>query len=164
MTINPTVRLMLTILITILIIGGFAAVSIWGLVLTWQSQDQPATFSDQYVYIATALAGLVGGLVAAGFGQRLPESDASRAAAGEPPQGRMASRVAGLGRVVFPTDKKTWQQIVASIYAIVYILVGVATIITWAMKGDACPLLVKNMATVSFGLFLAIARGFFTEN
>jgi heme A synthase len=167
MKIDPRVVLGLTVFISVLVILGFAAACIWGIVATWQAQDTPPAFPDAFVYLSTALAGLVGGLVAAGFGQKMPEADATLDVSGAPapPQpSRAASRALGVGAIVFPGQKQDWQQLVGSIYAIVYVLVGLATIVTWVLQSDVCPPMVKNLASVSIGLFLPIARNFLTTD
>jgi len=163
MAMDPRIRLALTVLISLLVIGGFAAVFAKGILDTWQAKGTVPPFSETYLYVATALAGLVGGLVAAGFGQKLPETPPGRDLAREAQPSRVARRLANLGAIVLPGQTQDWQRLMASLYAVVYILWGVLAIITWVAKSPVCPDLVKNLASISFGLFLAIARGFLSE-
>jgi len=50
----------------------------------------------------------------------------------------------------------------SAVYMLVYLLVGIAGIVTWVWFGDAYTSdLVKNVALISIGLFVAILRTFF---
>ncbi len=152
----PQVRTVLTIVITLAVLAGFAALFCWGIYATWTATAKPV-FPETYLYVATALAGLVGGIVAAGFGQKLPESSAVTRPS------RMARNITALGNFVLAGQAFNAQQIVASIYAGVYVLLGLVAIITWVVKADVTSDLVKSLASVAFGLFLAIAQTFFHE-
>lgn len=86
-----------------------------------------------YLYVSTTLAGLVGGIVAVGFGQKLPDRRS------ESKPDRLTRGMTALGRLVLPGQKEDWQRIMASIYAIVYILWGAAAIVTWVAKSPVTP-------------------------
>lgn len=154
---DPKVRLALTVLIAALVVGGFGVVFGWGMIATWLATDKPPVFSEPYLYVSTALAGLIGGIVALGFGQPPPNPRST------PRPDRLTRSMAGLGRMVLPGQREDWQRIMASAYAVVYIVWGVAAIVTWVVKSPVTPPLVKNLASVSFGLFLPITQAFLGE-
>jgi len=167
--------------VAILALVGFAALVVDVL---YESLHQAAPhFGSMKVFWVNSLAGLVGGVVATGFGQAPPSQVVS---------GNLAQRNAvGVGALVAPpelqptpssgtvptparrgasqapqtTAQKT-QQVIGLIYALVYIVLGICSIgvvIVIENKGDA-PDLVKSLATVSGGLILAIIGAFFAGN
>jgi hypothetical protein len=56
------------------------------------------------------------------------------------------------------------QEVLGLIYAIVYVLLAIAAIVTWVIYVAKTPDLVKNLATVSMGMFVTIITAFFREN
>jgi hypothetical protein len=156
MNLPSNVRNWFTIALAGIALLGFAALVGYALAQTWTSETTPS-FTDWYLYFATALTGLVGSVVAAGFGQKLPE------AAPEAESGRLARNVAGLGSLAKAVPTAKAKAIVASVYAGVYILWGLAAIVTCMFRSSVAPDLVKSLAGVASGLFLAIARSFVTE-
>jgi hypothetical protein len=143
----------------------------------WDSSKAFVSRPEPYIYIATALAGLVGGVAAMVFNEKLPE---------DPNGGSSTTRTMGSGKRVEPVSslsgfskaKVALQAIaqplqpkkgplpdafvvISSIYVIVYFVTGVAAIATWVGRSNIDSSLVKNLALISFGLFIAIARSFF---
>jgi hypothetical protein len=80
---------------------------------------------DTYVYVATAIATLVGGIVAVAFGQK-------------PPQFWVTSSPRG---------------IMVAIYSVTYFLFGVVAVISW-ISAPCTSVILKNLATTFFGLAL----------
>ncbi len=107
-------------------------------------------FTDNVNYLATALAGLIGTVVASMFGQELGENKA-RAAPG-------AQAVAAANHLLI--DVGGWRNKLSTFYAITYFLFGFIAIATWAFSLYS-PEMIKNLATISLTLLLAIARSFF---
>ena len=126
---------------------GFAAVVY--LAARHSFADAPPSWAtaDPFVYIGTLLAGLVGGVTAVTFGQDLPD----------PAKVTLLPRAAHiLGKTV------DVRAIVVSGYAIAYFLGGVVAVVVWVWtQGDALDL-IKNLASVSLGLLVAIARSWLT--
>jgi hypothetical protein len=67
-------------------------------------RDQAEDIKDPYTYVATVLVGLVGGVVAVLFGQRIDLAAVS------------------------------WKELLSGLYAIAYTLMGVASVVTWMFK------------------------------
>jgi hypothetical protein len=69
----PDVVKNLTILLAVFTIVFFAGMFGWAIVKTWQSKTKP-DFGDAFLYVASAIAALVGGIVAVAFGQASPKN------------------------------------------------------------------------------------------
>lgn len=152
----PVVRTWMTIALTLIVLLGFTAMVTYGIYQTWTGDTTPS-FTDAYLYVATGLTGLVGGIVAAGFGQKPPQT----AAGSETAREKTARNIDGLGNLVLAGKAVQAKGIVAAVYAGVYLLLGVVAIVTWVAKSSVTPDLVKNLASVAIGLILPIAQGFF---
>lgn len=121
-------------------------------------------FKDTYIYIANILAGLVGGIVAVGFGQSPPPS----------PVGDLnilSRNAVGVGNFITsnaPQESRsqpssTSREMIGLIYAAVYVIMGLGAIIVW-VASENTPDLLKNLATISLGMFLPIVTAFFKES
>ena len=66
----------------------------------------------------------------------------------------MGSALSGLFAT---TDNR--KIVLLSSYAIVYVLCGLGAIVVWAARKNSSQL-VKNLASIAFGLFIAIARAY----
>ena len=153
---------------------------------------QPAS---NYVYVATALAGLIGSVCAMFFEQNYQEisrqsltahaaaqknAPATPATANDP-QSSTGSAIEALGKslnpvahqmmVISSTDAKPtaaekisvqldWVSIVKTLYVICYLLAGFAALVAW-IKADNPPPLVSNLALITLGLVMAIAKSIF---
>lgn len=155
----PLVRTWMTIVLTVIVLIGFAVMVTYGIYQTWAADTTPS-FTDAYLYVATGLTGLVGGIVAAGFGQKPP---AQTSAGSETAREKTVRNIDGLGNLVLAGQAVNAKGIVAAIYAGVYLLLGIVAIVTWVAKSSVTPDLVKNLASVSIGLILPIAQGFFGD-
>jgi hypothetical protein len=165
MVLPPEVRTLFAVVISLSALAGFVALfgsAIWE---TWRA-DQKPQHSENYLYLATALAGLVGGIVATGFGQRPPElppaspgsvDNVSRAGV------IFFDNIVDLGYFVTAGMQLARPEILGSIYAGLYILLGLASIVTWVKKQSVASDLVRNLASVTIGLFLPIVSSFFGQ-
>lgn len=151
---HPRLVQVLTVLLAFVSISGFAA--IYGIEIykafakscpappssTIQSNDsstraQPDDIKDPYTYVATALAGLVGGIVAVLFGQPMPKTAA---------------------------DVNWWKAVLLTVYSCTYFLAGVLAIVAW-IGPKFCPsILVKTLALTFLGLMLPIVASFLKQN
>jgi hypothetical protein len=94
---------------------------------------QAEDIKDPYTYVATILIGLVGGVVAVLFGQKI--------------------NLAATG----------WKEILSGLYAIAYMVMGVASVVTWMFKSCES-VLVKTLALSFLGLLVPVVTGFFKNN
>jgi hypothetical protein len=90
----PNIVAILTVLLAFTCIVAFAGMFSWGIYRVWAKQ--PAPDNEGFVNVATALAALVGGIVAVGFNQP------TKAA----PTARIVSRFVALGRLCFTWDRR----------------------------------------------------------
>jgi hypothetical protein len=142
----------LTILLAFVTILGFAGIygfeiykafarpcqtSVNGSSATSETKADPQDIKDPYTYVATALAGLVGGVVAVLFGQPLPKS---------------------------ASDVNFWKAVLLTAYSSVYLLTGVVSVFAW-IAPKACPsILIKTLALTFLGLLVPIVASFFKQN
>jgi len=150
--------------ILIVVAGIIAYIGVFGAAAKayWEHgkiNDNP----DAFVAFANTLAGLVGGIVAVGFGVS-PARTADR---------NLVSRykLRRLGSIIAAGDlpAATAQEILGLVYAVVYILIGFVAIGIWQFKSSLDPndipfTVIKNIATVSLGMFIPIIKGFFAKN
>jgi hypothetical protein len=97
--------------------------------ITGQADD----IKDPYTYVATILIGLISGVVAVLFGQKI--------------------NLAATG----------WKEILSGLYAIAYMLMGIASVVTWMFKSCES-VLVKTLALSFLGLLVPVVSGFFKNN
>jgi hypothetical protein len=101
--------------------------------------------------LATALAGLVGGVVAIGLGQTSPGLSSRQ---------NTANSIANVTGLI--TDSVGRRSLLAYAYVYVYLILGVAAIITSVVVSEQAPDSVKNLASIFVGLVIPIARGYFS--
>lgn len=131
--------------LAVLAILGYAIVGGIALVDVWNAQgDVAPTPGEPLTYVFTALAGLVGGIVAVAFGVSPP-----------------GQKLNGLGNV--STAGLSAQQWIGALYVVVYLLVGLTAVVIWFMKEPVTSELVKNLAVVTVGMIIPIVAGFFTS-
>jgi len=167
-----SIKRVIVALVSILALLGFVALVINVLYQTLYAETP--YFGSMQVFWVNSLAGLVGGVVATGFGQAPPPQVMA---------GNLVERNAsGVGGLVAPPELQPAPptnaaqpapglgakapQIIGLLYATVYIVLGfasIAVVIIAEQKGDA-PDLAKGLATVSGGLIVAIIGAFFAGN
>jgi hypothetical protein len=156
------VRTFLNSLVAFLLLVAFVAVFGVSILYSWLGRETNLTRDEgNFVYIATALAGLVGGIVAVAFGAPPPDaaSDSTDDATTGSPQGGVGASVARA--VTDSANALTAVGVMSSLYSIVYFGLGALAIAVATLKADQASDLVKNFASVAFGILLVVARGFF---
>jgi hypothetical protein len=151
--------------ILMVVAGIFAYAYIFG-DATWQyfHPDSKKEFSEQYVTFANMMAGLVGGIVAASFGLPIPPAGGTRA----------TLKFRNLGRAVVGGDLDTAkiQDWLGLLYALVFVLIGFVALWIWifqfkpAKPNESLTIpatVIKNVATVFLGTFIATIKAFFSR-
>jgi hypothetical protein len=142
----------LTILLALGGIVAFAWMFGWGIYKVWFRNS--AADSEGFVDVATAVAALVGGIVAVGFSQPSMKPATGRLR-------RLRSGFRGLGAFAAQVNWD-WEAVLGGLYAIIYVLLGILAVVTWvAGPADPTPPLIKNLATTFLGLALPIITAFF---
>lgn len=158
----PQIRNFLVSLLAILGIIGFACVSTFAFYKTLTTVAVPP-LREPLTYLANSLNGLVGGIVAVGFGVSPPSSGSTGLAS------LVTRNIIGLGSFIVENQSQAGparlnaKQFIGALYALIYILVGIAAIVVWA-SDDNPPELVKTLAMVSIGMFGAIITAFLRDN
>jgi hypothetical protein len=149
-TVPPRIVAALTILITAAGILAFLGMFGWGIYKVWTKNPKPD--SQAFVDVATALAALVGGIVAVGFNQPTTK----------PVTGHFSQNLAGLGYLLTAQSNWDWAAVLGGAYAIIYVVLGITAAVTWvAGPANPAPPLVKNLATTFIGLAVPIISSFF---
>ena len=153
------VRVLVAVLALVAIVA-FALIFFDGIsdVLDASPADPPVP-GEGLLYVSTAIASLVGGIVAVGFGVPLPANGPDALTN----RGLLAGSIRGLGSITWPTlaDVRQW---IGAIYAIVYIIFGIAATVVWIAKADETSSLVKNLAMTFVGLVVPIVAAFARPN
>src|SRR5215204_2906616 len=125
------------------VFGLLIASSVRGEIPKWIEGDFPTS-------MATALAGLVGGVVAIELGQTPPDTGSAEDAAHG-----MATATELMG------TSEGRKELLAYAYLFVCLLFGVAAIIAALARPDTTANAVKNLASIFLGLVIPIARRYF---
>jgi hypothetical protein len=171
---NPVVRA----LVALIALGAIIAFA-W---LTWiacqevmDAADGVApTPSDAFVYVATAIGALVGGIVAVGFGVPAPPSGPTPGTPtpGTPTPGTptpgpnpslLKTSVDALGSLALPIASAI-RAVIGSIYAIVYVGFGIFAGVVWVGNSNETSDVVKNLAVTFIGLVIPIVAGYARPN
>ncbi len=154
-------------IIALVFLMGFAGIYGWEIYKAWFSTVKTVAADTPYQYVATVLAGLVGSVVAMIFNQKLPDvaNSATRSVSLGPQRvvarskkfGRAETMTALVDMLKFSPDD--YLTFVSLSYVVVYFLIGSLAILTWFLW-ESTPL-IRNLALICFGLFLAIGRSFF---
>jgi hypothetical protein len=179
---SPAQRRFVAGVLALLALAFFVGLYVYALAFAWRSHKADEKLSDAAVYFGTILSGLIGGVVAMIFNEKLPDApgrslggDAAPpppphppAAPGDatavPPQTPSASGLRA-GKIALETSIKPTSgdalSYISVAYVLVYFLAGMAALITFIIQQDKTPEVVKNLALVSIGLLVAVARSFF---
>jgi hypothetical protein len=180
--------LMLAAVVGFALIFASGMSAVWGTL----PGSMPPNYSDGFVYVATALAALFGGFFAVALGVKEPSSTSPAPLGVREPSTNPAplglteaatspapAKRVGLGRraihlelLAFPGQFTTpgrvalgvrFDKFIAIAYAGVYVLAGIAAVVTWITHGTETSSLVKNLAVTFLGLAIpqvsAAARG-----
>lgn len=132
-----------TAALAVLVIFAYAIVSVIAIADVWGAEGLAPTTGEPITYIFTALAGLVGGIVAVAFGVSPP-----------------GEKLSGLANLT--TSGLTIRDWIGSLYVVVYLAVGAGAVATWIGNESTISDLVKNLAVVTLGMVVPIVAGFFT--
>lgn len=174
------VRLFWTVVIALALLLGFLLMFATALLDTLGAQTTPS-YTEVWVYVATGLASFVGGVFAVAFGQPAPGGGGPSSGTTPPTtttptttapavpaatQGTPSTSdtlrlaAANVATVVFPSSSQAWRTIVGSVYVSIYVLVGLIALVIWITHPSVTPDIVKNLAVIALGLFMAIATTF----
>ena len=146
---KPQIIRWLTFLLSVVALIGFFVVYWKVLTTDWTQTTQP---NPNLEFLASSLAGLVGGIVAAAFGQKLPDPPGSRSL--------LRRKLNAFGRFVSPFDQEPPRELLAIAYALIYISMSILAIVTWVADIPHTPKLTNHLAIVSLGLFIAIVTAY----
>jgi hypothetical protein len=142
-------RTIVSIFLVILTELAFAAFSLWAMIQTWvAAAGSIPRFSEPFAYFSTAIAALVGGIVAVGFGLKPPPGPSSG-------PGRLTRSLNGLSRLGI-------SQVLLTIYVMVYLVCGVGAILTWVIRPPETPDIVKNLALAFMGMLIPVVTAYFS--
>ena len=144
------VGLVFLALVAFAVLFGAAISQVWT-----AHHGRPPLYADPYLYVATGLAALVGGIFAVAFGAKSSSSTPS----GTVMPTMVGTNLGNLGSV--PALTESMQTILGAVYALVYVLVGVGALTTWVFHPNEISDLVKNLGTTFLGLALPIVAAFF---
>jgi hypothetical protein len=141
-----------TAVVVVAVLVLFAIVFGIAIVQVWQASTEPAV-SESLLYFGTGLAAVVGGAVAVAVNVR-PVAGATPVPANGPAAQAGPHIVTGAVVDQLP-------NLINIVYVVVYAIVGIAAILTWAIHPAVTTSLVKNLATTFFALAIPTAGGFF---
>jgi len=124
--------------------------------------------TDTALYIATALSGFIMTFFANRMGIKIdPTNEVTQNAEEDPVKKALKGKLFGKLILKYLYDKDDegrdnyllTKKAIGAIYMIVYFVVAVAAIVTWAFKPEVTPNVVKNVASISVTMFISIAKG-----
>ena len=152
---EPVIRFLVALLALGAIVG-FAILFGSGVQSVWSAaKGQPPTYNDAYLYVATTLGALVGGIVAVGFGVSTDTGGGGGGGGGS----LLEANLTGLGRIALPAVDAG--ALVGALYAIVYLLMGAVAVVAWVSHPNETSSLIKNEATTFLGLLVPVVAGYF---
>ncbi|SNR17685.1 hypothetical protein [Tenacibaculum jejuense] len=114
------------------------------------------------MYIASALTGLVGGIVAAAFGVK-SNDDTENENLENKPKSSGNTKMKRMGEFAMTASDEKLKEKLGNLYAWAYILIGLASIVVWAILNTDATQSITNAATTFVGMMLAIVGAFFKE-
>jgi Na+-transporting methylmalonyl-CoA/oxaloacetate decarboxylase gamma subunit len=140
------VRKTVSIVLVVLTGLAFAVFFAWAIIQAWASAPGTSPkLNDAFSYVSTAIAALVGGIVAVAFGLKQPPSSSKE---------RLKNSLNGLRDLGV-------SQVLLVIYVVIYLVCGVVAIVTWVIRPPETPELVKNLAVTFVGMLIAITGAYF---
>jgi hypothetical protein len=136
-----------------LAVTAFAALFAAAITQVWQaSNGKPPQYTEPYLYVATGLAALVGGIFAVAFGVKQATTDSKS-------QSLVGHNLRALGSL--PNVPPNAATVLGGIYAFAYVALGIAAMTTWVLHPNEISDLVKNLGTTFLGLATPIVAAFF---
>jgi hypothetical protein len=158
-------KTILSVGLAIVALIGFLLAFGYSILYAWTGPLPPAqdalVSQARFIFVANLLAGLIGGVVATGFGQQLPSPpDNPPANPPDNPPANPPSIAESVGNITDAGNvlPRRWTNIIGTGYALIYFLIGLAAIISWLIKGDDIPDIVNNISGVCLGLIVAIVQ------
>jgi hypothetical protein len=115
------------------------------------------------LYLASALTGLVGGIVAAAFGVKTKGDGMESMSTGGTPTPSGKLKIQRIGEFAMGANEEKLKERLGNLYAWAYILIGVASIVIWAVLDAEATQSVTTNATTFIGMMLAIVSAFFKD-
>lgn len=117
--------------------------------LSSKSKEEPGAFK----YVLTFITGLVGGIVALGFGVKLPENTSTTnppAMVSTPAISNFESKFQQFNHLLKPSQNENVQAIptkptLAYIYSLVYILLGMISVVLWVIWSEKTSTSISQM-------------------
>jgi hypothetical protein len=148
----PSVIRFLAGALAVVAVLAFAVMFTSDIVRVWSAPaGQPPADNQAFLYIATAIAALVGGFVAVSFG--IKPSKAS------PQESLLKRNVHSLGKLLMIGPS----QVIGSAYLIIYLVIAVAACGTWAVHPNETTPLIKNLALTFVGLIIPIVTAYLEQ-
>lgn len=152
MPVSKTALRWITVIVVFLAIVAFAALFGAAIAQVWTAAaGKPPQYSQPYLYVATALAALVGGIFAVAFGVKTPD-----------PKTNLSTQQLNVHTLASAPGQPPMVSIaVGTLYLIVYLALGIAALVSWVIHPSEISDLVKNLGSTFLGLALPIVRAFF---
>lgn len=141
----------LTNFIVVLAWLGYVACNVYILYMAWF--DTPVD-NKNVLYLASALTGLVGGIVATAFGIETDDSGSTRSST-------LTLKAQNLAGMVV---SKSTNNFLGMLYLWGYVVVGCLTAAVWLKLGADVPDGIASMAVTFVGMLLAIVIAYFKNN
>ena len=110
------------------------------------------------MHITSALTGLVGGIVAAAFGVKSEDREPTLQQ-----QSIREIKFQRVGAYVYPTQDVKTKEKMGNLYAWAYIVVGIFSLIVWAILNENATQSITNTGMTFLGMIVAIVGAFFKE-
>lgn len=127
-------------------------------------EDRSMGLNPALVHIANGLTGLVGGIVAAAFGTQASNTRTPG------PDSAQYPKLRSLGNLVYSGTEKVHTPKLGMtkarygfLYALAYILVGLAALVIWVVLGENTIPVVSNTAATFLGMMIPIVATYFKE-
>lgn len=118
----------------------------------------PINYQDEInevlMYFNNALTGMVGGIVASGFG--VPTAVDSNH--------RKTVKLTQLGNMISSNFTDPTKERLGFYYALTYIVIGIASILVWIILQDSTLPNITHMATTFFGMLMAIVVSYMGDS
>jgi hypothetical protein len=162
--VTPKVVVLLLIVIAYLVLGGIAVYQTWTTPTTPTTgegteeavQPQPPDFNDAYLFIVTGASGIMVSAFAVAMNIEHAPIQPRGTDAGDQSLVYVALTTVS-DRFKKFLETLTPQNIATGYYVWAQVIMGVLCIVTWLARTEVTPTVVKNIATISATMFLAVA-------
>lgn len=148
-------------IINFIVIVALLGYIITSILLFKEAFNQNEGSNPALMYITSALTGLVGGIVAAAFGVKVTPGEGVDATVTT--QSATKVKFQRVGEFAMKSDSNSFKEKLGNLYTWAYILVGITSIVIWAMLGDKATQSITNTGTTFVGMMVAIVGAFFKD-